>query len=81
MRPSKKSRDLITIFVFFERSYVLPHTCKVLWLGLNWFRIYGGDPFGRRLFNVKEAGYSVSKVTVARRGQNCGNERDIFSLS
>ena len=31
---------LITVLVFFERSYVVPHSYKVSLLGLNWFRIY-----------------------------------------
>ena len=36
----KKSRDLITILIFFERSYIVPQSYKVSLPGLNWLRIY-----------------------------------------
>ena len=39
---SKSLVTLITILVFFERFYVVPHMCKVSYLGLNLFRIHGG---------------------------------------
>ena len=57
----KSHVTLITVLVFFERSYVVPHSCKVSWLGLNWFRIYegGGGGFFRaptlKLFNPLSA--------------------------
>ena len=36
-----KSRlTLVTILAFFERSYVAPHSYKVSYPELNWFRIY-----------------------------------------
>ena len=38
---SKESHDLNYYFVFFERSYVVPHSYKVSWLMVTWFRIYG----------------------------------------
>ena len=32
---SKKSRDIDNYFNMFERSYVVPHLCKVSYVGLN----------------------------------------------
>ena len=40
MKSLKKSRD--DILVFLERSYVVPHSCKVSYSGLNWIRSYDG---------------------------------------
>ena len=42
MTSSKKSHDLDYYLDIFERSYAVRHSCKVSYLGLNWFRIYGG---------------------------------------
>ena len=57
----KRHASLITILVFFGRSYVVPHPCKVSELGFNWFKICDGGhfalnplPLPSRLFNVKK---------------------------
>ena len=56
----KKSHvTLITVLVFFERSYVAPHSCNVSQQALNWFRIYGGGPFS-------SPGYLISKTRLVR---------------
>ena len=67
MTLSKKSYDLVTILIFFERSYVVTHSCKVSYSGLKWFRIYDG----RRahspppiLFNVKKAKTGYIKFVI-----------------
>ena len=45
-RHQKSYVNLITVLVFFERSYVVPTHAKFgLKLGFNWFRIYGEGPF------------------------------------
>ena len=49
----------VIILAFFERFYVAPHSCKVSWLGPNWFRDYDkgcffATPFFAKLFNVKK---------------------------
>ena len=51
----KNNVILDTILVFFERVYVIPHSCKVSWSGLNMFRIYDGGTFSH------PAGYLMSK--------------------
>ena len=45
MMSSEKSGTLGYDLIFFERSYIVPHSCKVPYPGLNWFRIYEGGPF------------------------------------
>ena len=56
MTSSKKSHDLDYYLDIFERSYAVRHSCKVSYLGLNWFRIYGGGGLlGALLFYVKKA--------------------------
>ena len=40
MTSSKNHVTFVIILEFFERFYVAPHSCKVLWLGPNWFRVY-----------------------------------------
>ena len=52
----KNDATRIPILVFFERSYVARHPCKVSQLGVNQFRIYDERTFRPPgLFNVKKA--------------------------
>ena len=41
----KSHVTLVTILVYFEKSYVVPPSCKVSQPVLNWFRIYNERPF------------------------------------
>ena len=61
----KSHLTLITILVFFERTYVVPQPSKVSYLGLNWFRIYGWGPFRLfRLFKKKAISKKPNLVRV-----------------
>ena len=41
----KSHVTLGTILVYFEKSYVVPPSCKVSQPGFKWFGIYDGGPF------------------------------------
>ena len=57
MTPSICHVTLITILVFFERSYVVPHSCKVSQLEFNWCRIYEGYLMPKRPSQVSIANH------------------------
>ena len=70
MTPSKKTRDLITDLVFFERSYVVPHSGKTSQLGLCWFRIYGRWVFSLEKVKLICQGATPWKTAIFLKGKN-----------
>ena len=62
---------LVTILIFFDRSYVVPHSCKVSSPGLKWFRINneGALSASPGLFSVKKiSGWlELNKKPTSRR--------------